>query len=220
VNGSHTRATEFITFEVWKVTDLEASLARLEDLWRGAGMPVEEFFAVGQEERAIAGALSDADLPVPAEVLEWFSWREAKPLRTRAMAPLAPSRWYALSLEQALHERETRMKTARRLSEDFDDPAYPPSYWWEPAWLPLAVDMGPGCLAADLGVHNVSVPLRDVEWDDPEEFRTIQAATLNEAVRVWSTHFDADRCRWDAARALWEVDTDQTSDPSLAGLLR
>lgn len=170
------------------MTELPSGLSELKRLWREAGAPVDDHFGPGLTVSTITERLTEAGLPAPTEIVEWFSWLDVRPPVRRGRAQIGPSRWYALSLSEGLIERGRRMEGARQGSEDFDDPAYPPSHWWEPSWLPMAVDLGPGCLAVDLGVDPDTVPVRDIEWDDPEEFRTVRAATLQEAVQVW-THF-------------------------------
>jgi hypothetical protein len=188
------------------MTELPAALAELERLWRDAGVPVDDHFGPGLAASTVSERLAQARLPAPTEIVEWFSWLEASPPVMRGRAPIGPSRWFALSLDEALTDREMRMEGARVGAEDFDDPAYPPSHWWEPTWLPIANDLGPGSLAVDLGSDPATVPVRDIEWDDPEEFRTIQAATLHEAVMIWTHFMTTGEWTWSPTTSRWEGD--------------
>ena len=63
--------------------------------------------------------------------------------------------------------------------------------------------------------------MRDIEWDDPEEFRTSQAATLHEAVMIWTHFMTTGEWTWSPTTSRWEGDfSSPPADAQTGSLMR
>jgi cell wall assembly regulator SMI1 len=201
------------------MTDLPTSLARIEALWVRSGVPVPQHFGVGLDRATVVAQLSEAGLPDSEEVVEWFSWHNGDGPVRRAGSPLGPSGWSALSLREALAERVDRLDGAIYAAEDMGG-GTPAAHWWDPSWLPLADNGGGGVLAAELVDGHAGLAIRNVEWDDPEGFRTIQAPSLREVVEIWADVIGGGGWTWAAGLCHWQGDfASLPSDPRIRSLM-
>ncbi len=149
-------------------SDLSDLLLELDRAWERLGVPdLSTGLAPGLTSDEVIQALSDAGLPAPVEIVEWFTWHNGR--LDSAQGLLArPAGGHLLSLSQAID-----LAPVLRTSTEVD----------MHRWLPLDSQH---LLVADLGVHPVKVELHYVMWgDDPQESAIVRSPSLATTVSTW-----------------------------------
>jgi hypothetical protein len=184
------------------MTWLPARLARLEELWIQAGVPVENLFAPGITGTETRSILQGGGLAAPAEIIEWFAWHNGAVKPRVGITPLGPTAWTALSLREALASRTEWLRGAKGAAEE-DQGLTLAEYWWPEFWLPIAEDGGQGVLAVDLREGTDTVAVRDVRWSN-SEFRTVREDSLKDLIDVWIRIIERGGWTWSDSIGLWE----------------
>jgi cell wall assembly regulator SMI1 len=187
------------------MTQLPALLGRLESGWDSRGVAVRDYFAPGLAPDDITSLLLDAALPTPTEIVEWYVWHNGNGPNAERRAPLGPSGWRAMAVQDALEERLVRLEQAIQLAEDMGDGASA-AHWWAPTWLPIAENGGPDVLAVDLGTGRETVDVRNIGWEDPETFPVVWVTSLADVVSTWQRVLDTGGWQWNPRVTVWEGD--------------
>jgi hypothetical protein len=196
------------------VSELASLLVELESRWKQKGSDDHTSMAPGLNRSEVVSSLEAHGLRAPAELVEWFSWRNGV-IGERAGSRwvlLAPTAFQQVSLQQSLDERESWIQDAARTAAEMDreyGAEFPewsdPSFWWESTWLPIARPAGASVLAVDLAGISDSVPVLVVEWSEIDDFRETRAESLTALVQLLLDVPDV-YWQWLPAEQRWEFD--------------
>jgi cell wall assembly regulator SMI1 len=186
------------------MTEFVGLLARLDAAWQRFGFPVAETLAAGASPAEIRLALAPVSSSPCVEAVDWFSWHNGR-RDAAAVAPLPPSMYMLLSLEQALKQRSERLEDAAELARSSGELNRPAEFYWRPTWLPIGGSLGPNVLAIDLAADAVKAPVLNIDWQDHETLRPV-AESLTDAARLWVDVLDADYYAWSPEQRKWQYD--------------
>ncbi len=187
------------------MSELTDGLGRLRAAWLSKGMPHTNWLRPGMSPQQVHDRLGAADLPVPHEIVDWYSWHNGS-VRARTdgvdgrTAGFHP--WF--SLDESLTERTDQLEWAESEREAgmLDQPEYAPRF--DDNCLPiLNLPVTYGILAPDSALVRV---VSSTSGADPEEGKQLQS--LAELVDVWTRIIEA-YCTWDKDAGRWAYDYEQ-----------
>ena len=167
--------------------ELDASLARLEEVLRRYGAPIVDAFRPGLDASYVRHVLRSGGLAPHPDALAWFGWHDAAEIagpvydddgsviryggETVLVGP-----WWMLTLAQSLEYRRVHLQIngSIELCGEAGDPVLAPE-----SWLPIATSEGAGELCLDTAAA-AAAPLYVLDRETMHEGMPEQFASLAE----------------------------------------
>jgi hypothetical protein len=215
-----------------RMSELATLLRELEETWRRKGFDQGSRFAPGLQPDEVVSQLASEGLPAPAEIVDWFSWRNGArgfPNRLSELVELVPCGLEPGNLGACLGpelgrryylEHAQGLASVHRGSGDPEQTA-DPDFWWDPNWLPLMF-ANTDTIAVDLSSGSDMVSVLSISyWTG--DFRSPVADSLADFVRTLlalpdeSWHFSDHENRWRVDLAA--LSRSNSIPPRFSGLL-